>query len=917
MNPFRRRIIALLGLLAWMAGCDSGGGSSTPASREPGVLPLEGTVFRLGSDDGFASPEERPGWTRFTRDVRMDGTECSQAEYLALRGRNPSKIRGDALPVTDVTWYDAVLVANARSRRDGLDSVYEYTAVRFDSSGAATELDGLAAHLDRDGWRLPTEAEWEAGARAGTSSPWPWGGAADSARADDFAWHRGNAGGVPHPVGSKSANGWGLSDMAGNVMEWVHDWKGAFPRDTVEGFAGRDAPGDVAEVPLKGGSFAHGTWSLRPSCRTATYAAYRSSRAEYVGFRLARGGFAARTLAPSGAVLHVPPVAILQTDVAAKLGARSARLVFVNRSAGRGTLSWIDFGEASPVVRSLPDPDPAFHPAISPDGRWVAWSTGLEGSKTPSRIKVRRLSRTDTLIRDLGEGAIPRWWISGPDTFLVRAEALDNADPTWGSTRTAAQRWSDGRLVDAPVDWGAGSYHDGRSGPWLYTGYRRLRRRDMRTGDERILFVAPENGKTAGDTSQVCNVSAAPDASGRVLLLDFGSVAPSREVGRAYGIHEVAFVLDSTGRVVARHVAPAGERQWEHLEWSNHPRWAVAGAIDLAGAHQHLHVLDLESGVSTLVASGEDLWQPALWVDRAATTGPEPQADADSSGAWNSPATDYTQEEFAIKARAFRAVREGVEIAAVGSSRMKAGIDPGSFTHGLAFNWGFSGADPVADREVLENYVLPHAPRLKVVLLSLMPGWWFDWRGEMVWQKVQASIGYRYDAAHDFWRAGVPDGYDSVVAARSWSASPSYDTLGGTRIDPHWWNLGGLPPCTPPTTEDTSGAIFRKNWADLEAMAALCQARGVHLVLVNFPQDPDYARTACMGKYGPTWETWRILKARLRDLETRMSMVRLVDAHADGAHDYPDSAATNFDHLSWIGAQKLSGRLDSLIGTFR
>lgn len=910
------RAIALLGILAWMAGCDSGGGSSPVAPREPGVLPLAGEVFRLGSDDPIASPEEKPGWVRFPRDVRMDLTEMAQSEFHSLCGRNPSKIRGGDLPVTDVTWYDAVLAANARSRRDRLDSVYEYSSVQADSSGTATGLGGLAVHLEREGWRLPTEAEWEAGARAGSSTPWPWGGVADSTRTDGFAWHRGNAGGRPHPVGSKLPNAWGLHDMAGNVMEWVHDWKGAFPRDTIEGFSGQDAPGVVAEVPLKGGSFAHGAWNLRPSCRTATYEAYRSSRAEYVGFRLARGGFSARTLGPSGEALHLPPVALARADLAAFLGARSAHLVFVNRREGRGTLAWVDFGEAIPVVRNLADPDQAFHPAISPDGRWVAWCTGLEGSTTPSRIKVRRLSRSDTLVRDLGEGAIPRWWVAGADTFLIRAEALDNTDPAWARTRTVAHRWAEGAVVGPVQDWAGGSYHDGRSGPWLYTGYRRLRQLDMRTGAERTLFVGPDNGKRTGDTSQVCNVSAAPDASGRVLLLDFGSIDASGEVGRAYGIHEVAFVLDSTGHVLAHHLAPAGERQWEHLEWSNRARWAVAGSIDLAGAHRHLHLLDLENGGVVQVASGEDLWHPTLWVGQNAGVGAVGQADADSSGAWNSPATDYAQEEFAIKARAFHAVRGRVEIAAIGSSRVKAGIDPSSFTHGLAFNWGFSGADPVADREVLENYLLPHAPRLKVVILSLMPGWWFDWRGEIVWQRVQASTGYRYDANHDFWRAGVPEGYDALVAARRWAASPVFDTLGGTMIDPHWWNLGGLPPYSAPTTEDTSGAIFQRNWADIEAMAALCSARGIRLILVNFPQDPDYAKTPYMGKYGPTWETWRTLKARLSDLEARMPMVRLVDAHADGAHDYPDSAATNFDHLSWIGARKLSGRLDSLIGTF-
>lgn len=428
-----------------------------------------------------------------------------------------------------------------------------------------------------------------------------------------------------------------------------------------------------------------------------------------------------------------------------------------------------------------------------------------------------------------------------------------------------------------------------------------------------MLFAGPQNGKISGDTSQVCNASVSPDSSGRVLLLDFGYPGPSTVVGRAYGIHEIAFVVDSAGKAVRFFPAPEGQVQWDHMEWSNQSRWAVSGSIDGSGARRNLHVLDLEKGVSTPILSGEDLWHPALWLGRAAVPALPSQADPDSAGAWNIPATDYTQEEFAIKARAFRQMSDSVDIVAIGSSRIKAGIDPSSFIHGKAFNWGFSGADPVADRVVLENYVVPHTPGLRAVIVSLMPGWWFDWRGELAWKNIIASVGFRYDAAHGFWSGGVPEGFDRIVADRTFEGGAAFDRSGGTVLGSGWWDNGGLPPCTPPLDEDLSGAVFQKNWADIEAMAATCQARGVHLLLVNFPQDPKYSQTACMGKYGPTWSTWNLLKDRITDLVSRVPMVRFIDAHADGLHDYPDSAATNFDHLSWKGAKQLSHRLDSII----
>jgi len=707
-------------------------------------------------------------------------------------------------------------------------------------------------------------------------------------------------------------------------MEWVQDWKGVFPKDTMTDYVGADAPSDVAETPLKSGAYVYGLEHLRPSSRTATYAACRTAKAEYVGFRCARGGFTPTYSNSKGQPTQMLPVSILHSDLNQILGASASRLVFLNRSLGKNLLSWVDFGEAVPVARSLPDKDPVFHPVISPDGKWVAWCTVLEGATGASRIKARRLTKNDSTVMDLGAGAIPRWWVNGNDTFLIHStSALDNTNAGWNGAQTVARRWSGAGLANGSETWsGSGGYHDGRSGQFLYTGYRQLKQYAIANGSARTLFAFPQNGKRVGDTSQVCNVSAAPDNSGRAMFLDFGYTAVSTVVGRPYGIHEVAFVADSFGNVVKTFPVAMGKSQWNHLEWSNHPRWAVGMALENNGASKEIHLLDLASGAVFPVAKGDELWMPQLWVP-APKIQSSSAADPDSSGAY-AKKVDYgltnflgdgVFELFASKLAVYWPVRESLEVAFVGGSRVQSGIAPSEFHGGTSFNFGIAANELYGDEKIIREYLLVHSNRLKVVVLGLMPGWFvrFDGisTGNATWPSLANSVGYRYDQNHGFWAGSVPSGFVDAVQAKRSSLAESLAPFGEAYVPSGKWSTVAGIDITSDGTLQSRG--YLSNIQKLNGLIDDLAKKNIKLLLVNFPVNPKYRETPYAETYGPRWSVFKELADTLKGLERNHANYRFYDANLNGFHDYESSDAWDDGHLASQGAVKLTRRIDSLL----
>jgi len=138
----------------------------------------------------------------------MGKYEVTQREYQAVIGSNPSQFPGDLnRPVETVSWLDATNYCAQLTQRE------------------------LAAGRIPPGshYRLPTEAEWECAARAGTSTRFSYGDDSNLTGLAANAWYAGNAGLGTHPVGQKAPNPWGLYDMEGNVLEWTLDWYGPYP----------------------------------------------------------------------------------------------------------------------------------------------------------------------------------------------------------------------------------------------------------------------------------------------------------------------------------------------------------------------------------------------------------------------------------------------------------------------------------------------------------------------------------------------------------------------------------------------------------------------------------------------------------------------------------------------------------------
>lgn len=144
-------------------------------------------------------------WTVEVASFLLAQFPVTQQQYFAVTNESPSVFKGNTLPVETVSWKDAITFCNLLSAKAGLNPCY--------SVGQAEDI---IFDPQANGFRLPTEAEWEYACKAGTTG-------IRYGELDSIAWYKGNSEKATHDVGLKEPNDWGLYDMLGNVWEWCSD----------------------------------------------------------------------------------------------------------------------------------------------------------------------------------------------------------------------------------------------------------------------------------------------------------------------------------------------------------------------------------------------------------------------------------------------------------------------------------------------------------------------------------------------------------------------------------------------------------------------------------------------------------------------------------------------------------------------
>lgn len=927
-----------LGVFPYLCSCDSPSGNSYDPTifdedeTHEGLVKVNalGRSVTLGTKESSANIKERPQMkVEFDYDFSIGKHEVTCGEFNELMsaaakdGEKSDEIRAtplqldcenNSLPATRVTYYDAVLFMNAKSKAEDLDTAYTYSSATFNASGNCTDLEGLNFHPEAFAYRLPTEAEWVLAAKNSWYPKLGW-----SADNSDFKIHK-------VCTAKDTDKNPALCDMAGNAMEWVNDWMGNFRDTTITNYVGAPDGGSVGERVVKGGSYLNSAKNFQLYSRMDVYTVTSATKADYVGFRYALGKIPDPVWMSSDGAAADNRIIVLAngSSVKAKTDSRQAKLAFRNHVTGN--LAFIDYSSSNPTVKEIQDTLDVYHPEISPDGKWVAFCTKYEGLEGSSQLYVRKLNASGDDLVKLGveSAAIPRWRVIDGDTVIVYVNSTDvnNEDATFFGNSTWQVSFKNGNF-GKPKKLFDGAYHGGISydNRLAVTGARKLRSRISDSG-KTLTQSATDTIWYNGE--QACNASLSRDSAKQTLFLDFSGTTGREFVGSKYSIHKYMLFADSNGALIKAISAPE-KFTFDHSEWTvgdfgSHAEFAVASLANNDGAHKRITLVNVNDSSTTDLVEGEELWHPCLWLNSAAYSTENTELDADSAGIYFTSAGGEAAIILRYKMELLWKYRLDADVAILGSSRPSNGVIPAELEPDFsALNFSNIPNSIYVSNYLLENYLVNHMPKLKYVLVSLdIDMWWKVEKNDednFFYSEYLNYPGYAYDKNHDYWKDGYPEGLAELTetsAGLEFYENDIMETKGFHKETCDQWE-------TAPSVDrdsswfDKNPEAFYANLKQLETMVETAQKYGITVIGTIFPQSPNFKKTGSFGRYGIRRSIAQDRIDEIKALEKHYSNFALMDENKMGDHDYENSEAQNRDHLCYVGASKFTARFKSLL----